>query len=141
KHEGIVKALDVYIFNDERSAEADATLADRLKLVPTPADRSIFRDLMTESFASVRLRHPHAFYKNGNIIKGQAPRALLAYLYFRAKIDHYAAWGSDDQDDDSLDVARMVAAMTKNDPEAGTRLQALTDALLIQFKLVIINLE
>ena len=141
KQEGIVKALDVYIFNDERSAEADATLADRLKLVPTPADRSIFRDLMTESFATVRTRHSHAFYKNGNIIKGQAPRALLAYLYFREKIDHYAAWGSDDQDDDSLNVERMAAAMTKNDPTAGTRLQALADALLIQFKLVIINLE
>lgn len=141
KQEGIVKALDVYIFNDERSAEANATLADRLKLVPTPADRSIFRDLMTESFATVRLRHSHAFYKNGNIIKGQAPRALLAYLYFREKIDYYAAWGSDDQDDDDFDVLRMATALTKDDPAAGTRLQALADALLIQFKLVIINLE
>jgi uncharacterized protein with ParB-like and HNH nuclease domain len=141
KQDGIVKALDVYIFNDERSAEANATLADRLKLVPTPADRSIFRDLMTESFATVRSRHAHAFYKNGNIIKGQAPRALLAYLYFRQKIDHYAAWGSDDQDGEDFDVTRMVAALTKDDPAAGTRLQALADALLIQFKLVIINLE
>jgi hypothetical protein len=142
KQEGIVKALDVYIFNDERSVEADATLADRLKLVPTPADRSIFRDLMTEPFETVRSRHSDAFYKNGNIIKGQAPRALLAYLYFREKIGHYAAWGSDEQDDDTLDVERMMAAIiTKSDPAAGTRLQALADALLIQFKLVIINLE
>jgi len=141
KQDGIVKALDVYIFNDERSAEADATLADRLKLVPTPADRSIFRDLMTESFATVRSRHSNAFYKNGNIIKGQAPRALLAYLYFREKINHYAAWGSDDQDEDDFDVDRLFAALSKDDPAAGTRLQALADALLIQFKLVIINLE
>jgi hypothetical protein len=142
KQESIVKALDVYIFNDERSAEANATLADRLKLVPTPSDRSIFRDLMTESFETVRSRHSTAFYKNGNIIKGQAPRALLAYLYFRDRIDHYAARGSSDQDDEnSLDVARLIASISKDDPLAGPRLQALADALLIQFKLVIINLE
>ncbi|WP_395612133.1 DUF262 domain-containing protein, partial [Allosphingosinicella sp.] len=142
QQESIVKALDVYIFNDERSAEADASLADRLKLVPTPADRAIFRDLMTESFATVRVRHSHAFYKNGNIIKGQAPRALLAYLYFREKIDHYAAWGSADLDDDeALSIEQMAAALAKSDPAAGQRLQALADALLIQFKLVIINLE
>lgn len=141
KQEGIVKALDVYIFNDERSADPNATPADRLKLVPTPADRAIFRDLMTESFETVRARHSHAFYKNGNIIKGQAPRALLAYLYFREKIDHYAAWGSDNLDEEDFDVSRLAAVITKNDPEAGTRLQALADALLIQFKLVIINLE
>lgn len=140
KQEGIVKALDVYIFNDERSAEVDATLADRLKLVPTPADRSIFRDLMTESFETVRSRHSYSFYKNGNIIKGQAPRALLAYLYFRDKIDHYAAWGSS-EDDETPNVAQVLAAATKEDPAAGSRLQALADALLIQFKLVIINLE
>ena len=81
---------------------------------------------------TVRARHSHAFYKNGNIIKGQAPRALLAYLYFRDKIDHYAAWGSDNQDEDDLDVSRLAVVMTKNDPEAGTRLQALADALLIR---------
>lgn len=142
KQDAIVKALDVYIFNDERSAEADASTADRLKLVPTPADRTIFRDLMTEPFSVVRSRHSHAFYKNGNIIKGQAPRALLAYIYFRDKIDHYATWGSSDPDDeDQIDVAQLAAAMTKDDPSAGSRLQALADALLIQFKLVIINLE
>lgn len=142
KQEGIVKALDVYIFNDERSAEADATPADRLKLIPTPADRTIFRDLMTESFETVRLRHPQAFYKNGNIIKTQAPRALLAYLYFRDKIDQYAASGSAEPDeDDEINLDQLMASMTKDDPAAGPRLQALADALLIQFKLVIINLE
>jgi hypothetical protein len=67
---------------------------------------------------------------------------LLAYIYFRDKIDHYATWGSSDpDDDDTVDVAQLAAAMTKDDPSAGSRLQALADALLIQFKLVIINLE
>ncbi len=137
--DGIVKALDVYIFNDERSAQSNASLADRLKLMPTPADRSIFRDLMTETFETVRLRHSQFFYKNGNIIKGYAPRALLAFLYFRDKITHYADWGSVDPDED-----QWIEALLKDDPSdglAGQRLQALADALLIQFKLVIITLE
>ncbi len=135
----IEKALDVYVLNDERSAQADATLADRLKLVPTPADRAIFRDMMTETFNTVRARNPTAFYKNGNIIKGAAPRALLAYLYFRDKIANYADWGSTGPDADQLLESRW-----KDSPSEGLfrpRLQALADALLIQFKLVIITLE
>ena len=139
KQDAIVKALNVYIFNDERSADADATIADRLKLVPTPADRTIFRDLMTESFETVRSRHSEAFYKNGSIKKGYAPRALLAYLYFRDKIAHYADWGSSEPDEDD-----WVASLLKEDPSdglAGARLKALADSLLIQFKLVIIELE
>jgi len=136
---GVVKALDVYIFNDERSSQSDASLADRLKLMPTPADRAIFRDLMTETFETVRSRHSQFFYKNGNIIKGYAPRALLAFLYFREKIAHYGDWGSVDPDED-----QWLDAMLKEDPSdglAGPRLQALADAVLIQFKLVIITLE
>ena len=139
KQDGIIKALDVYIFNDERSADADATPADRLKLVPTPADRAIFRDLLTEPYDSIPTRHPDGFYKNGNIKKGYAPRALLAYLYFREKIAHYADWGSSEPDED-----QWIGAILKDDPSdglAGERLQALADALLIQFKLVIISLE
>lgn len=139
KQESIVKALDVYVFNDERSADMDSTVAERLKLIPTPADRSVFRDLMTESFETVRSRHPEAFYKNGNIKKGFAPRALLAYLYFREKIAHYANWGSSEPDEDE-----WINSLLRDDPSdgmAGSRLQALADALLIQFKLVIIALE
>lgn len=139
KEDQIVKALDVYIFNDERSAQPGSGPADRLKLMPTPADRTIFRDLMTETFATVRSRHADFFYKNGNVIKGSAPRALLAFLYFREKITHYADWGSTDPDDGQWDDAQL-----RDDPsdgQAGARLQALVDALLIQFKLVIITLE
>jgi uncharacterized protein with ParB-like and HNH nuclease domain len=138
--DSVVKALEVYIFNDERSASPGASLADRLKLVPTPSDRSIFRDLMTESFRAVRANHPGAFYKNGNIIKGYAPRALLAFLYFKEKITHYALFGVSDPD-----VDEMLAAFADDTPSGvdvvGQRLQALADALLIQFKLVIITLE
>ncbi len=137
--DSIVKALDVYIFNDERSAQADASRADRLKLVPTPADRTIFRDLMTESFDTVRTRHSEMFYKNGNVIRGYAPRALLAFLYFRDKIEHYAEWGITVPDDNQS----LEALLNRGPPDGltGSRLQALADAMLIQFKLVIITLE
>ncbi len=136
---GIVDKLDVYIFNDKRGAAPNALPSDLLKLVPTPADRAIFRDLMTESFATVRARHPDAFYKNGGIIKGRAPKALLAFLYFQEKISHYADWGSVDPDLDD-----WLESFGKEDPSdglAGQRLQALTDALLLHFKLVVITLE
>ena len=96
----IVDALDVYVFNDSRSAAPNAVPSDLLKLIPTPADRGIFRDLMTESFDTVRARHSDAFYKNGSIIKGRAPKALLAFLYFQEKISHFADWGSIDPDED-----------------------------------------
>jgi hypothetical protein len=64
---------------------------------------------------------------------------LLAFLFFREKITHYANWGSIDPDED-----QWLEAILKEDPSdglAGSRLQALADAMLIQFKLVIITLE
>lgn len=76
----IVRTLDVYIFNDVRSAGESGELAAQLKLVPTPADRSIFRDLMTEGLLEVKARHPDFFYNNGSVKVGASPRALLAFL-------------------------------------------------------------
>ncbi len=134
-------ALDMYLFNDERSAKADAGLADRLKLLPTPADRDIFRDLLTEPLAEVKKKHNAAFYKNGSVIAKYAPRALLAFLNLYHKIHQYVSWGSVEQDEEP-DVSQLLVQLLQGDDgHAGERLQALADALLIHFKLVIISLE
>ncbi len=139
QQDAIVKALDVYIFNDQRSADVDATVAERLKLVPTPADRTIFRDLMTETIETVRSRHSASFYKNGSVKKGYAPRSLLAYLYLHENNSQYADWGRSEPDEN--EPVGSILRSGPSDGLSGARLQVLADSLLIHFKLVIIALE
>jgi uncharacterized protein with ParB-like and HNH nuclease domain len=133
--------LEIYTFNDARGAK-DAS--DRLKLIPTPGDRQLFKDLMTDGLAVVTKNHPTYFYKNGNVNTGSAPRALLAFLYFKNKITEYAKFGIQNSEDEEGESAQVIAEADElvADPElVETRLQNLADALLLQFKLVVITLE
>ena len=137
----LVERLEVYIFHDARMAPPDASLADRARLLPTPSDREIFSDLLTKDLDSVRSLHPEYFYKNGSSKIGASPRALLAFLYFRHQIVEWTEFGSLKSENEGL----IIATEEVNEQEASKvehqRLKSLADALLVQFKLVIISLE
>lgn len=140
----VANDLGIYAFNDARGTKDGSDLGSRLKLIPTPADRQLFRDLMTNGLKAVKEEHSAYFYKNGNVIVGAAPRALLAFLFFQQKISEYAKFGIRDIDDeqDGAMPEGIETTQVEADVELSVaRLKNLADALLLQFKLVVITLE
>jgi uncharacterized protein with ParB-like and HNH nuclease domain len=136
--------LEIYAFNDARSSQAGDDLGSRLKLIPTPADRQLFRDLMTGGIKSVKKNHASHFYKNGNVNPSSAPRALMAFLYFQQKINDYVKYGVREPDDYSDGMEEVLENLFPPEDSAEiklARLKNLADALLLQFKLVVITLE
>jgi uncharacterized protein with ParB-like and HNH nuclease domain len=93
---------------------------ERYKLWPTRYDRTLYADVIDLSFATLRDKYPAFYFKNGSLVAGQAPRVLAA-LYFFYEAIH-----------DSL----------KADPDAQEdRLNALSDAVLNHFSIVVISLD
>jgi len=132
-HDSLSQNLDVYMFNDNRGVAADDYSA-RGKLVPTPADRSLFYDLMKPSTDHIQARYSNCFFQNGRPIKAHCPRALWAYATLQNRVSQFACWGKQDEDSE--------AELVEFTPEERLgRLQALADAILLHFKLVIISLE
>lgn len=134
----VASDLEIYAFNDARGTKEGADLASRLKLIPTPADRQLFRELMTDGLEAVKSAYPRFFYKNGNVIAGEAPRALLAFLFFKKAIDDYAKFGVRDEDDGASGPPEEFVAGSDDYLQ---RLQNLANAVLLHFKLVVITLE
>jgi uncharacterized protein with ParB-like and HNH nuclease domain len=144
KMDDTARDLGIYAFNDSRATKDNSDLGGRLKLVPTPADRELFKDLMTNGLNAVKRNHPAFFYKNGNVNAGSAPKALLAFLFFHQKINEYAEFGIQDSSDEGDEAAKLKAQAPERQADvelAATRLKNLADALLLQFKLVVITLE
>jgi uncharacterized protein with ParB-like and HNH nuclease domain len=142
--EDIAADLGIYAFNDARGTKESPDLGKRLKLIPTPSDRELFKVLMTQGLKAVARDYPAYFYKNGNVNAGNAPRALLAFLYFQQKIDDYVRLGLQDSGDEGEEATQVITEAAEVDANAElvtTRLKNLADALLLQFKLVVITLE
>lgn len=133
QHPALVQSLDVYVRNDSRAASGDRG-GDQAKLVPTPADRELFKELMEFSSEKVRSRHEEWFFRNGKAKKGACPAALWAYARFLTWIEQFAIHGQPDDDEAGSPAEATLA-------EREVRLQALADALLLHMKLVIITLE
>lgn len=133
QHPALAESLDVYVRNDSRSVSGDRA-GDQAKLVPTPADRALFKELMELGSEKVRSRHEAWFFKNGKAKKGACPAALWAYARFITWIEQFAIHGQPD-DDEAGSPAEATPA------EREVRLQALADALLLHMKLVTITLE
>ncbi|BBU62338.1 hypothetical protein MSC49_22730 [Methylosinus sp. C49] len=135
--------LEIYTFNDARGLKDGTDLGNRLKLVPTPADRDLFKELMTNGLSSVRIKNPECFYKNGNVIVGAAPRALLGFVYFEQKIREYTEFGFRDTDEHQGGLTEEPADARPEEKASVylSRLQGLANALLLYFKLVVITLE
>lgn len=125
--------LQGYLFNVPKVGEKDKDA--RFKLSPTPADRELFRFLMTENWYSVKTKYPQHFYKKGTLIWGQAPKPMRAVALFRELIDRYVRYGIVDTDEDE-----QVGQGPDDVDTQQQRLQALQEALLLYLKLVVIQL-
>ncbi len=125
--------LQGYLFNVPKIGEKDKDA--RFKLSPTPADRELFRFLMTETWDSVKAKYPQHFYKKGTLIWGQAPKPMRAVALFRELIDRYVRYGIVDADEDEQEGHGPDEVDIQQQ-----RLQALQEALLLYLKLVVIQL-
>jgi uncharacterized protein with ParB-like and HNH nuclease domain len=143
--EDIANDLGIYAFNDARGTKDSPDLGNRLKLIPTPSDRELFKDLMTQGVKAVARSYPAYFYKNGNVNEGNAPRALLAFIFFQKTIDSYVRLGlqdsGDEEEDETVQIIPEAAEVEADAELVAARLKNLVDALLLQFKLVVITLE
>lgn len=122
-----------YLFNRPMSGDVDEDA--RFKLVPTPEDRAIFKDIIDGGWAAVQKALPAIFYQNGNLKTGQAPKAVLALAFFMDRIRDYARYGP--RQDDEINL------LTPYDDEdtQRARLSALLTAVLNHLKLVVITLD
>jgi hypothetical protein len=119
-----------YLFNPMKSQDTDHNA--RYKLTPTPSDRKLFWSVIEEGQEGAKKILPDVFYQNGNLKRGAAPAALVAYDIFLEKIAHYARTGvADSTSDDEQDG---------DDHSPADRIGALINALLSRMKLVVIEL-
>jgi len=117
--EGIAAQIRPLLFNtDTENMKDEAT--EIYKLEPTRYDRQLFRDLLKLSAAELREGHPTYFYQNGNPDPGAAPKSLLAYWSFRESAKDFI--------------------FQEGDEHAGRRFRVLVQALLEDFRLIVITL-
>ena len=76
-----------YLFNKLKSKDTDRLT--RFKLTPTPSDQTVFFDLVSEEYSTIRNRYQR-FYWGGRVPKNTQIRALRAYEKFYRLIRHFA---------------------------------------------------
>lgn len=137
-HSSIGETVRNYLY--VRPMSGDSEPDSRFKLIPTPEDRAIFHLIVEGGLAAIRNNHPQYFFQNGNLIKGSAPNAVRALVFFNDRILKYARLGL--QDDDLQLASGQSSATADDGPDAPfLRLQALLEALLNHLKLVVIGLS
>ncbi|MCW7546289.1 DUF262 domain-containing protein [Aurantimonas litoralis] len=129
----MAEALQSYIFNVPKPGEKEKDA--KFKLSPTPADRDLFRMLMSESWSTIRTTYPQYFYQKGTLVWGKAPKPIRAVAQFREWIDKYVNYGITDAAE-SIDPVQVPDERDIKEK----RLQALQNALLLHLKLVVIQL-
>lgn len=83
--ERITATVDEYLFNAKSASMADPE-RERFKLWSSSFDRPLFTAIAALSADDVRGKFNQYFYKNGNIIRGIAPKVLAAYWYLKEEI-------------------------------------------------------
>ncbi len=84
----LVSVVDAYLFNEKGASMLDPE-RERFKLWPSSYDRKLYQDIVENTPAKLRELQPGFFYKNGNLIKGQAPNLLQAYVYLLVAIETF----------------------------------------------------
>jgi len=85
---GIETALKSYLFNDRSESMIDPE-RERFKLWPSSYDRVLFQQIVSLSLDEIRKARPQDFYKNGSLIKGKAPKLLVAFIDLISRIDTF----------------------------------------------------
>lgn len=74
-----------YLFNEESRGMSDPE-KERYKLWPSSYDRQLYRNIVDNPRDEIRNLEKKCFYKNGNLIKGQAPNLLKAYWFLHEEM-------------------------------------------------------
>lgn len=116
--------------------DGDTAPDSMYRLVPTPEDRVVFHLIIEKGLAGVRATYKNAFYQNGKLIKGSAPKAVRAFWFFIEQIERYVRFGL-------VDADTALAAATSDEAEGApkVRLHSLLTAMLRHLKLVVITLS
>jgi hypothetical protein len=134
--ESIARRTDDYLFNPKRSADTDPLA--KYKLAPTPNDRELFHDIVSDPISNVRAKHNQYYFQNGRIRKNGVPPALAAYELLYSRINHYADYGLPDPE---TKLTGESADGTENPDLGRERLDALLQGMLGNMKLVVITLD
>ena len=119
----IQDVVETYLFNELGKGMADPE-RERYKLWPSAYDRQLYRNIVDNPRKSIQKLEKQYFYKNGNLIKGQAPNLLRAYWFLHEAINEFI--------DDRV----------KNDGStAEDTLDALLSGFLSGFQVVMIHLD
>lgn len=86
----LVDVLNAYLFNEKSASMLDPE-RERLKLWPSSYDRKLYQDIAENAPAKIRSLQSKFFYKNGSLIKGQAPNLLRAYMFLLDAIDAFVS--------------------------------------------------
>lgn len=136
----LVEHVHDYLFNKLKSK--DKNKLARFKLMPTPSDRSIFRNIIDKDYSAIRKQY-HRYYWRGRVPKNTQMRTLRAYEEFHRMIDHFVQFGTAESSVDNGEEKEGLTITDETDtPEAiEERLEALLTAMLNRMKLVVIMLE
>lgn len=119
----LVNVVDAYLFNEKSASMIDAD-RERFKLWPSSYDRKLYQDISQNTPAKLRSLQSKSFYKNGSLIKGQAPNLLRAYIYLLEVIEAFVAERTTEEGETISEV-----------------LDALLSGFLSGFQIVVIQLD
>jgi hypothetical protein len=123
KIERLISVVDAYLFNEKSPSMINAD-RERFKLWPSAYDRSLYQHIAEHPPGKLRHLQRSFYYKNGSLIKGQAPNLLRAYHFLFDTI------------------AAFVAERTTEEHETAERvLEAVLAGFLDGFQVVLIHLD
>lgn len=84
----LVDVVNAYLFNEQSASMVNAD-RERFKLWPSSYDRKLYQDVSQNTPIKLRSLQPKYYYKNGSLIKGQAPNLLRAYIFLLESVEAF----------------------------------------------------
>jgi len=119
----LVAAIDAYLFNEKTASMLDPS-REWFKLWPSAYDRQLFQHIVRSTRSELQELQSRFFYKNGNLIKNQAPNLRRAYWFLIEAVEEF--------------VSERTA---ENEETAEGVLDALLAGFLSGFQIVVIQLD
>lgn len=115
--------INAYLLNDVSKSMSDPE-REKFKLWPSSYDRSLYKNIVSNTPNGLREKESSYFYKNGNLIKGSTPKLLRAFFFLHENIIEF------------------VRDWLQNEEETVEHVfDSLLDAFLTAFQIVIIQLD
>ena len=84
----LIDTINAYIFNPESPGMIELT-RETFKLWPSISDRDLYLDIANSTPEELKYLHKNFFFRNGKLIKGQAPKLLRAFWYIYENLKTY----------------------------------------------------